>query len=142
MDAELLEARFWSKVEKTPTCWIYKGTVHKKDFGLRYAMVRRGKSRHMAAQIAWVYVNGPIPAGLIPDHLCRNGLCVRPDHLELVTVGENVRRGVSVVAENARKTHCKRGHPFAGDNLYRFRTPWGWGRMCKTCNAMHKRKRA
>lgn len=37
---------------------------------------------------------GPIPEGLTIDHLCRNTMCVNPDHLEPVTHRENLMRGV------------------------------------------------
>jgi hypothetical protein len=36
---------------------------------------------------------GPIPSGMQIDHLCRNTLCVNPDHMEVVTNAENGRRG-------------------------------------------------
>jgi hypothetical protein len=36
---------------------------------------------------------GPIPDGLVIDHLCRVSLCVNPDHLEAVTEAVNVQRG-------------------------------------------------
>lgn len=36
---------------------------------------------------------GPIPEGLVVDHLCRQRLCVRASHLEAVTIAENIRRG-------------------------------------------------
>jgi len=35
--------------------------------------------------------NGPIPQNTVVHHMCRNRLCVRPSHLELVSRGENVR---------------------------------------------------
>ena len=38
-------------------------------------------------------VRGPIPANRQVDHLCRVRACVNPDHLELVTARENIRRG-------------------------------------------------
>jgi hypothetical protein len=41
---------------------------------------------------------GPIPAGLVLDHLCKNRKCANPDHLEPVTPGENIRRGASSAA--------------------------------------------
>jgi hypothetical protein len=50
----------------------------------------------------WIAKNGPIPAGMELDHLCRNRSCVNVDHLELVTHAENMRR--------ARKATCVRGH--------------------------------
>jgi hypothetical protein len=52
------------------------------------------------------------------DHLCRNTRCVNPDHLEPVTLAENVLRGVSSPAMNARKTHCDSGHEFTPANTY------------------------
>ncbi|MDP9192333.1 MAG: hypothetical protein M3P06_11600 [Acidobacteriota bacterium] len=66
-----------------------------------------------------------------------NRACVRPDHLEVVTHKENNLRGHSFAARNARKTHCKHGHPFEGDNLHL--TPTG-GRRCVTC--MRRRSEA
>jgi hypothetical protein len=58
-----------------------------------------------------------VPTGLHLDHLCGNRSCVRPDHLEPVTQRENTLRGGSFSAVNAKKTHCIRGHEFAGENL-------------------------
>lgn len=76
----------------------------------------------------WSYENfvGPIPDGLQIDHLCRNTLCVNPDHLEPVTGAENLRRSHG----NGSKTHCPAGHPYAGANVYI--SPQG-GRVCRTC---------
>ena len=55
--------------------------------------------------------NGPIPAGMVIDHLCRNRNCVRPDHLEVVTPAQNTRRGVPAKltlakAEQIRALHA------------------------------------
>jgi hypothetical protein len=44
-------------------------------------------------RFAYELLVGPIPAGLVLDHLCRNRLCVNPNHLEPVTNSENPRRG-------------------------------------------------
>lgn len=79
-----------------------------------------------AHRIAYELANGPIPDGMVIDHLCRVRCCVNPAHMEVVTRGENVLRGIGTAATNARKTHCKRGHPLSlrADG----------NRMCKTCD--------
>lgn len=81
----------------------------------------------------WAYEQrfGPIPEGLHLDHLCRNTICVNPDHLEPVTVRENLLRGVGATAKNARKTECQNGHPLSGSNL-RVNPTTGY-RGCKKC---------
>lgn len=87
-------ARFWRRVEKTETCWIWTGAP---DNSLGYARfkVRDAKGERDAVMVhRWSYeeVNGPIPDGLEIDHLCRVRNCVRPSHLEAVTHTENMRR--------------------------------------------------
>lgn len=89
----------------------------------------------------WYYeqVRGPIPAGLHLDHLCRNTMCVNPDHLEPVTQRVNTLRGIGVAAVHAKKTHCINGHPFSGDNLvYRSNGRW---RDCRECRRAKDRRR-
>lgn len=89
-------------------------------------------SRHVLAH-RWSYEHhiGPIPEGLSIDHLCRNTVCVNPEHLEPVTQKENVLRGTSWTARNAKKTSCPKGHPLQGANLYR--NPNSGHRKCRTC---------
>lgn len=85
---------------------------------------------HRVMYLAYV---GPVPDGLVLDHLCRNRACINPWHLEPTTQGENVYRGASLWAENKRKTHCKRGHPFAGYNLF---TRHDGRRVCRACRSL------
>jgi hypothetical protein len=61
---------------------------------------------------------GAVPEGLELDHLCRVRGCVNPKHLEPVTHRENLMRGESWSAVNARKTHCPEGHPYDETNTY------------------------
>jgi len=79
---------FFGHVEKTETCWIWKGTKNSSGYGILHIagysqMVHRASYRHY---------KGEIPRSLEIDHLCRNKLCVNPDHLEAVTHQENVQR--------------------------------------------------
>jgi hypothetical protein len=112
-----LEERFWARVKKTATCWIWQGQ-RGGDYGRLQLPERGGKrSTDMAHRFAYKALVGEIPEGLDLDHLCRNTLCVNPAHLEAVTSEVNVMRGIGVGAKNAAKTHCKHGHPLFGPNL-------------------------
>jgi hypothetical protein len=125
------EERFWPKVKKTKTCWLWTGA---KD-GRGYGDFRLGgrTSKHIKAHVfAYQQLVGPIPEGLTLDHLCRRPLCVRPDHLEPVTNRENTLRGTSPPAQHARKTHCPQGHPY--DEVNTYRTSSGH-RGCRRCRA-------
>lgn len=54
----------------------------------------KAASGYGAHRRVYEWLRGPVPEGLELDHLCRNKLCVRPDHLEPVTRAENMRRRV------------------------------------------------
>jgi hypothetical protein len=95
---------FWSRVDKTDGCWLWKGKALKVGYG----QLRRNGREILAHRYAYEMAYGAIPEGLQIDHLCRNRLCVNPAHLEAVSQAENIRRGA---ARRLRKTHCKRGHP-------------------------------
>ena len=91
-------------------CWEWLGTVSPPGYG----HVRIEGKSVCAHRFVYEQRFGRIPEGLTLDHLCRNRLCVRPEHLEPVTLRENILRGNSIVAQLARQTHCKRGHPLSG----------------------------
>lgn len=82
---------FMSKVEKTETCWLWRGNLNRKRG--RYGMFYDADTGRKI--YAHHYLVPPIPPGppkMEYDHLCRTPLCVRPDHLELVTAAENRKR--------------------------------------------------
>lgn len=97
-----LERRFWSKVDKTPGCWLWTGAANGPGYGNIGVL---GQNR-VAHRVAWLLTLGDLPAGLVLDHTCRNPKCVNPAHLEPVTHQENVGRGL----HGALHTHCVRGH--------------------------------
>ena len=108
-------------------CWEFTGAKTSNGYG------RLGISGnvHLAHRVMWEFSRGPIPDGLTIDHLCRNKACCNPEHLEPVTLHENILRGSNRAAVNARKTHCNYGHAFAGENLVVL--PSG-KRSCRACN--------
>ena len=126
------EQRFWAHVDVSEGCWAWAGARNSKGYGL-YTPVRRGV--FMAHRFAWESHVGPIPEGLQIDHLCRNRSCVRPDHLEPVTLQENIRRGAKSTA-----THCKYGHAYTSDNT-RLAIRDG-ARTCRACNRAHHIRQA
>ena len=85
--------------------------------------------------VMWQHFHGPVPSGMQLDHICRNRVCCNPQHLEPVTPKENQHRSPIT---SAGKTHCKRGHPLSGDNLYSH--PGTGKRGCRECRAMVQRK--
>lgn len=127
-------ARFWAYCLPDPEtgCWNWEGATD-YVYGVFY---RRGLGQIGAHRYAYELVKGPIPEGLHIDHLCRNTLCINPDHLEAVTVRENVMRAATARATiNAAKTTCNRGH----NDWY----VWRSHRQCRTCKLEHQRvKRA
>lgn len=73
---------------------------------------RHGTGGEYAHRRAYREARGAIPEGLVLDHLCRNRWCCNPDHLEPVTNAENILRGESPPAKNARKERCPNGHDY------------------------------
>lgn len=70
-------------------CWEWTGTKISNGYA-EFSVDGQDVYGHR-----WSYERfvGPIPDGLVIDHLCNNPGCVNPEHLEPVTNGENVRRG-------------------------------------------------
>jgi len=118
------------RIEPEPNsgCWLWTGHLIKDG----YARTRFGKRgpQFLVHRYLYELEHGPIPAGLVSDHLCRTPSCVNPDHIELVTDLENCRRGLKV----SLKTTCKHGHPWVPENmLIRKRKSGEIYHLCREC---------
>lgn len=126
--------RFWSKVDRTDTCWLWTASTDRSGYG----QFRVAGKTVLAHRFAYEAEAGPIPDGLQLDHLCRVRHCVNPAHLEAVTPAVNNLRAPGCISNiNRLKTECPAGHPLSGTNLYVF--PDG-RRTCRICK--HPERRA
>lgn len=139
--------RFWSKVLKTITCWLYVGARTTAGYGSFRLRTRLAVYAH---RFVWELLWGPIPPGYEIGHTCDEPACCRADdtgtyevdgvlyerhgHLWLGTHAANM-------ADMARKhrqgrtgpkpfTICKRGHPLTGRNAIQERSG---GQRCRIC---------
>ena len=120
-------ARLFRGTKPVGRCIIW--TKGKTDKG--YGTIRKDGRSQVVHRVAYEAQNGPIPPGLILDHLCRNRACLNPSHLEAVTHRINILRGNGAPAQNARKNICSMGHSLLSkSNVRRRRTG---GRACRAC---------
>lgn len=130
--AKSVPGRLWAQVTKTDTCWLWTGHLSKPGGYGRLRDNRPGKSGSIVAhRAAYELLVGPVPDGLVLDHLCRVRTCVNPAHLEPVTDRENVARGVGISVVNAAKTHCPKDHEYTPENTVLANR--GAARRCRTC---------
>jgi hypothetical protein len=104
-------------------CWLWTGQRTTWGYGVVVGMIAQTKTS--AHRAMWEVLVGPIPDGLVLDHICRNRLCVNPTHLQVTSHGNNAALG------QRRKTRCPQGHPYDEEN-----TQWtleGY-RHCRACN--------
>ncbi len=115
--------RFLGKVSVEPNtgCWLWTAQVSPEGYGkFRFA------GGQLAHRFAHEVAIGAIPKGLQIDHLCRQRSCVNPEHLDVVTQAENMRRGIKGVLT----THCPQGHAYTDENTTHNSKG---GRVCRKC---------
>lgn len=104
-----LPQRLWAQVDKTAPdgCWLWTGAT-KNGYGAVYAAAGRSEPAH---RVAYQLLVGPIPGGLVLDHLCRDRRCVNPEHLDPVTHAVNILRGTGTQPATPPSPTALKGTP-------------------------------
>jgi len=122
---------FWAKVRIEDGCWIWMAALTPNGYPI---FNHDGKTRS-AYVFAFDRLVGEDRDGMDLDHTCRRRACVNPDCLDVVTHRVNLLRGETIVATNARKTHCVHGHSLAEAYVDKHGV-----RHCRACTARRTRE--
>lgn len=141
---ESLHRRLWPKIDASGDCWEWTRAVDKGGYGVFGYLHTTDTTRNgRVHRIVWNILVGPIPQGLVMDHLCRNHRCCNPDHLEPVTDAVNLSRSLATYQAIRRQMlACGKGHPFDEANTYVDVRPNGViTRQCRKCHNNHEKAR-
>lgn len=138
-------ARRLANVKRDGDCIIWQGAPNNMGYGKVSVQNDPTAPGREEAAHRWFYkrLRGPIPEGMVLDHLCRRPLCVNPDHLEPVTLAENTRRGALARGFLGNRTHCGNGHEWVPENLLLVTggDPEHPTYRCRPCNTERARRR-
>lgn len=134
------QARFWDRVEKSDSCWLWTGAKVPDGYGtMSYEGVVRKTHR-----LSWLFVYGQVPLGMSVLHRCDNPPCVRPDHLFLGTQSDNMRDCASKGRRRVVRRfteHCIRGHAWTPENVTWSSNKNGVHRICRACRKIRKEQK-
>lgn len=133
-------ARFWSKIQKVDNgCWVWLAGKNHQGYG-KFGLWNGAKVTQIQAhRLAWILSNDKfIPEGMHLDHyVCRIKSCVNPSHVRVCTPEENLKAPDGAAGIQLAKSHCDRGHEYAGRNLRMI----GTHRFCRACQNLKQRER-
>jgi len=103
-------------------------------------MLKHHGKDYYVHRLAYEMDKGPIPEGLVIDHVASRGCkfrdCIEPTHLEAVSQQENLLRGQGFPGIQSRITHCPSGHEYSEENTMMTKKN---ERKCRTCNRERNR---
>jgi hypothetical protein len=112
-------------------CWIWIGKRDPNGYG--YFCDENGS--HYVHRFIYELIKGKIsevyPRNILDHIVCNNSPCCNPDHVKISCTGKNGSRW------QTEKTHCKRGHPYSGENLIVRKNK----RYCRTCEKDYDKRR-
>jgi hypothetical protein len=103
MGMSTIEQRFWAKVRKTDTCWLWTAATSSGGYGSFGGIDRKIIGAH---RFSYQLHYGPIPHDMCVLHSCDTPPCVNPDHLFLGTDADNIRDMMAKGRKVAGGTHC------------------------------------
>lgn len=90
--------RFWSKVEFSESCWLWRAATNEHGYGVYCIFAPRRISMHgerrsiKAHRLAWFFTRDEwLTSDVKLLHACDVPACVRPDHLRKGTQLDNIR---------------------------------------------------
>src|ERR1017187_7764694 len=78
-----VEERFWKLIEKTDTCWLWKGRIRATALTGSFCLDKRAKTFVLPHRYSYELHIGSLSEDDIVDHTCENIPCVNPAHLQL-----------------------------------------------------------
>ncbi len=135
MITDSIKRRFLSRVKKTPTCWLWTGSLRghtRNGISYWYGQMWVNGRQIGAHRVSYEVFKKVNPGKFFVCHKCDNPQCVKPGHLFLGTNSDNILDAVKKGRNpNANKKKCKNGHLFKGRNLVFLSNGQ---RRCRACN--------
>lgn len=102
-------------IDQNTGCWIWQDALN----GINgYGRFWNGSREQYAHRFSYETYKKRIPEGFTIHHKCLNKQCVNPEHLEAMSLGDNLRQPDHFIGQQILQTHCKRNHEFTPENTY------------------------
>lgn len=121
-------------------CWLWVGSTNQDGYGV--IRLKDDTEKWITRVVHRLFYNlyfKSVPSDMELDHLCRVRNCCNFWHFEVVTHGENTRRGTHTGGASRAKTRCPQGHPLEEGNLVVWMAKKGL-RRCLICQRRQMRE--